>query len=157
MQFCLNKSIVDGVDEIAESALRASAEVRGVVGRLRRRLREVAADDGLSPSQVAVFNRLAKEGDSSASVLAVAEGVRPQSMAAILGALDAAGLIERRPDPEDGRRQLITLSAAGRERAAGDRQARAEWLARRLHEDFTEPERQTLIAAAALLERLVQR
>jgi len=145
------------VDEIAESALRASADVRGVVGRLRRRLREVAADDGLSPSQVAVFNRLAKEGGSSASVLAVAEGVRPQSMAAILGALDAAGLIERRPDPEDGRRQLITLSAAGRERAAGDRQARAEWLARRLHEDFTEPERQTLIAAAALLERLVQR
>ena len=145
------------MDEIAESALRASAEVRGVVGRLRRRLREVAADDGLSPSQVAVFSRLAKEGDSSASVLAVAEGVRPQSMAAILGALDAAGLIERRPDPEDGRRQLITLSAAGRERAVGDRQARAEWLARRLHEDFTEPERQTLIAAAALLERLVQR
>ena len=145
------------MDEIAESALRASAEVRGVVGRLRRRLREVAADDGLSPSQVAVFNRLAKEGDSSASVLAAAEGVRPQSMAAILGALDAAGLIERRPDPEDGRRQLITLSAAGRERAVGDRQARAEWLARRLHEDFTEPERQTLIAAAALLERLVQR
>jgi len=90
-------------------------------------------------------------------VLAVAEGVRPQSMAAILGALDAAGLIERRPDPEDGRRQLITLSAAGRERAVGDRQARAEWLARRLHEDFTEPERRTLIAAAALLERLVQR
>ena len=34
---------------------------------------------------------------------------------------------------------------------------RAEWLARRLHEDFTEPERQTLIAAAALLERLVVR
>ena len=104
------------VDEIAESALRASVEVCGV-----------------------------------------AEGVRPESMAAILGALDAAGLIERRPDPEDGRRQLITLSAAGRERATGDRQARAEWLARRLHEDFTEPERQTLIAAAALLERLVQR
>jgi DNA-binding MarR family transcriptional regulator len=106
---------------------------------------------------VAVFNRLAKEGDSSASVLAAAEGVRPQSMAAILAVLDAHGLIQRRPDPEDGRRQLITLSAVGRERAVGDRRARAEWLARRLHEDFTEQERQTLIAAAALLERLVGR
>lgn len=148
---------MEPVDEIADSALRASAEVRGVLGRLRRRLREVAADDGpgLSPSQVSVFNRLAKEGDSSASVLAAAEGVRPQSMAAILAALDTLGLIERRPDPEDGRRQLITLSAVGRERAMGDRQARAEWLARRLSEDFTERERQTLIAAATLLERLV--
>jgi DNA-binding MarR family transcriptional regulator len=147
------------VEEIAESALRASADVRGVFGRLRRRLREVASDGGgeLTPSQVAVFSLLAKEGASSASVLAAAEGVRPQSMAAILAALDAHGLIERRPDPEDGRRQLITLSAAGHERVLGDRQSRAEWLARRLHEDFTEQERQTLIAAAALLERLVGR
>src|SRR5689334_20886624 len=134
------------MDDIAESALRASADIRSVIGRLRRRLREVAdAGGGLSPSQTAVFNRLAKEGDSSASVLAAAEGVRPQSMATILGALDAEGLIERRPDPEDGRRQLIALSAAGRERAAGDRAARAEWLARRLNDDFTEFERRTLI------------
>ena len=78
-------------------------------------------------------------------------------MATILAALDGHGLIERRPDPEDGRRQLITLSAAGRERAAGDRAARVEWLARRLQQDFTERERQTLIEAAALLERLVER
>lgn len=144
--------------EIADSALSAAAAVREVVGRLRRRLREVASDSsGLSPSQVAVFHRLAKDGDSSTSMLAAAEGVRPQSMAATLAALDAHGLLERRPDPDDGRRHLITLSALGRERAAGDREARAEWLARRLDADFTERERQTLIEAAALLERLTRR
>ncbi|GAA4537387.1 MarR family winged helix-turn-helix transcriptional regulator [Pseudonocardia xishanensis] len=145
------------MDDIAPSALRASQEIRTVVGRLRRRLRKVDTGGGLSPSQTAVFTRLAKDGDSSASVLAAAEGIRPQSMATILAALEAQGLIERRPDPEDGRRQLITLSAAGRERAAGDREARREWMARQLHEDFTEAERQTLIEAAALLERLVER
>jgi DNA-binding MarR family transcriptional regulator len=145
------------MDEISASALRASADVRSAVSRLRRRLREVETDSGLTSSQTAVFTRLAKEGDSTASVLAAAEGVRPQSMAAILAALAERGLIERRPDPEDGRRALITLSAAGRERAAGDVAARREWLARRLQEDFTEQERQALIAAAALLERLVER
>ncbi|SDG88907.1 MarR family winged helix-turn-helix transcriptional regulator [Pseudonocardia oroxyli] len=145
------------MNDLAPSALRASQDVRTVFGRLRRRLREVDTGGGLTPSQTAVFVRLAKDGDSTASVLAAAEGVRPQSMATILAALDAQGLIERRPDPEDGRRQLITLSAEGRERAAGDRETRREWLARRLHEDFTEAERQTLIDAAALLERLVER
>lgn len=123
------------------------------------RLREVAADDGaeLTPSQTAVFHRLAKEGASSASALATAEGVRPQSMATILAALATQGFVERRPDPDDGRRQLVTLSGPGRDRAAGDRQARTGRLARRLHEDFTEQERRTVIAAAALLERLVER
>jgi hypothetical protein len=51
--------------------------------RLRRRLREVAAADDLTPTQTAVLLRLAKDGPASASQLAGAERVRPQSMAAV--------------------------------------------------------------------------
>ncbi|MEU6132338.1 MarR family transcriptional regulator [Saccharopolyspora sp. NPDC047091] len=139
-----------------DSAVRASREVRVVVGRLRRRLRELAVGDDLTPSQTSVLTRLGKEGDSSASVLAVAEGVRPQSMASTLAALDQHGLIERRPDPSDGRRQLITLSEAGRSRAEGDRQARREWLTAALQERCTEQERHVIIEAMALLERVAE-
>ena len=134
--------------------MRAGRDVRVVVSRLRRRLRELAVDADLTSSQLSVFTRLSKEGDSSASVLAVAEGVRPQSMAATLAALEQRGLIERRPDPADGRRQLITLSAEGLRRAEDDRQARREWLTRMLRERCTEDERQTIIEAMALLERV---
>ncbi|WP_371477989.1 MarR family winged helix-turn-helix transcriptional regulator [Kitasatospora sp. NBC_00315] len=139
---------------ISESAVRAASEVRVVFSRLRRRLRELAGAEGLTPSQVSVLSRLDKEGASSASGLAVAERVRPQSMAATLAALDQQGLIRRRPDPEDGRRQLVTLSEAGRERVEGDRQARTEWLAHALQERFTEAERRTVIEALGLLDRL---
>lgn len=147
---------MQGVDEITESAVRAARDLRVVFSRLRRRLREVAATEDLSPSQTSVLTLLYKEGSRTASALASVERVRPQSMAATLNALDQQGLIVRSPDPEDGRRQLITLTDKGRERAEGDSEARAEWLAGAMNEHYTEAERETLIEAMTLLDRLTQ-
>ncbi|SIQ74036.1 MarR family winged helix-turn-helix transcriptional regulator [Micromonospora avicenniae] len=140
--------------EISTEAVRAAHELRVVFGRLRRQLREVADRNGLTPSQVSVLSRLATSGPASASELAAAERVRPQSMAAILAPLTEQGLVDRTPDPTDGRRQLVSLTPAGQARVAGDRQAREEWLARALQERYTDAERHTLVEALALLDRL---
>jgi DNA-binding MarR family transcriptional regulator len=144
------------MSDVAESAVRSAQELRMLFSRLRRRLREVAATDELSPSQVAVLSRLSKDGPASASALAVAERVRPQSMAATLAALDQQGLIRRDPDPDDGRRQLVTLTGPGRERVEGNRSAGAEWLVQAMHERFTEAERRTVLEAVALLDRVTR-
>ncbi|MGW3100123.1 MarR family winged helix-turn-helix transcriptional regulator [Streptomyces sp. NPDC001102] len=141
---------------ITGSAARAARDLRVVLSRLRRRIREVAEDDELTPSQVSALTLVAKHGAATASALAAAEGVRPQSMATTLAALDRHGLIRRSPDPADGRRQLVTLTEDGHRRVEGDRQAREEWLARALQDRFTEDERQTLLEGLALLERLTQ-
>ncbi|MFF4955488.1 MarR family winged helix-turn-helix transcriptional regulator [Streptomyces sp. NPDC001222] len=141
---------------VSESAARAARDVRVLFSRLRRRLREVAGDDGLTPSQVSALTLVGKGGAATASALASAEGVRPQSMAATLAVLEQHGLIRRSPDPDDGRRQLVTLTDAGRERVEGDRQARQEWLARALEDRYTEDERRTVLEALSLLERLTQ-
>ncbi len=139
-----------------ESSVRAARDLVVGISRLRRRLREVADIDDLTPSQASVLQRLGKDGTSSASALALAEHVRPQSMATILTALDQHGLIARNPDPDDGRRQLITLTDAGRERDHGNRQAREDWLVRALDEHYTEDQRQTIITSMALLEGLAE-
>lgn len=144
------------MDGISESAAAAARDLRVVFSRLRRRLRELATDGDLTPSQTAVLNRLWKDGPSSASALASAERVRPQSMATIVAALRQRGLIERKPDPEDKRRQLISLTAAGRRRAESDRQVREEWLARAIHERYSERERRVILDALVLLERLTE-
>jgi DNA-binding MarR family transcriptional regulator len=141
------------VERTSESAVVAR-ELVVVFSRLRRRLREVATLDDLTPSQTSVLSRLSKDGDASMSDLAAAERVRPQSMAATLAALDQHGLINRRPDPEDGRRQLIGLSDLGRARVDGSRQAREEWLVQALDDDFTEDERRAVANAMHLLDRL---
>jgi len=142
--------------QITDSAVRGAHEVRVVVGRMRRRLRELADPQDLTPSQTSVLSRLDKQGPASASDLAVAEQVRPQSMAATVAALVERGLVERRPDPRDGRRQLLVLTAQAHDLIAGNRQAREEWLARMLQERCTEDERRTILDAMRLLDGLVQ-
>jgi len=142
------------VDGIGDSAVTAARELRVLFSRLRRRLRSLGVDDDLTPSQTAVLTRLWKEGASSASALAGAERVRPQSMATIVAALEQRGLIERTPDPEDGRRQVVSLTDEGRRRAESDRQVREEWLARAIQERYSERERRIILDALSLLERL---
>ncbi|MFI6830505.1 MULTISPECIES: MarR family winged helix-turn-helix transcriptional regulator [unclassified Kribbella] len=137
---------------ISPSAVQAASDVRVMFGRVKRRLKELAEHDDLTPSQSSVLSRLDKDGPASASELAAVERVRPQSMAAILAGLRESDLIERHPDPEDGRRQVVSLTTAGRHRLQGDRKVRQEWLARALQDGCTETERQTIIKALALLD-----
>ncbi len=76
-------------------------------------------------------------------------------MATILAALDRHQLIRRMPDPNDGRRQVVSLTAAGRRRTESDRKARTEWLTRAMQNRYSEQERQVIVDAMALLERLI--
>ena len=137
------------------TATTAATELIDLFRRLRRTMRAMPSD-GLTAAQSSVLLRLDKDGASSTTVLAIAEGVRSQSMTATLNGLDALGLIERRPDPEDGRRQIITLSRIGKARVGSDRQGRHEWLARAMDERLSRAELGTVTQALALLHELVE-
>lgn len=136
------------------AATAATRDLVELFRRLRHRLRQVSGG-GLTPSQASVLLRLSKDGASTTTVLATAEGVRSQSMTATLGALERHGLLERHPDPEDGRRQIITLSDAGRQRAEDDRASRHAWLTRSLDERLTAAQLRTVNEALALLAEVV--
>jgi DNA-binding MarR family transcriptional regulator len=138
------------------SAVRASQEVRGVIGRLRRRIRAATGTGDISLTQASVLARLRDGEGLTVSDLAAAEGMRHQSMTTTVAALADLELVQRRRDPADGRRQQIVLTAEGHRRADEGRQARGEWLAAELERKCTEAERQTVIAAMAVLERLVR-
>ena len=122
-----------------------AADLRGVMGQLMRRLRR----ENLFPlNQASVLGRLDRCGSQSVSDLAAAERVRPQSMAQTVGDLEADELVERKPDPDDRRRALVILTAAGKSRIEADRRAREGWLVKAFEEM---PE-----ADLAAIERIVE-
>jgi DNA-binding MarR family transcriptional regulator len=101
------------------------------MGQLIRRLRK----ENLFPlHQASVLGRLDRCGSQSVSDLAAAERVRPQSMAQTVGDLEGEGLVDRRPDPYDRRRALVTITPAGRARIEADRRAREGWLVKAFEE-----------------------
>lgn len=56
-----------------------------------------------------------RAGPKRISELAQSEGITQPSMTALVSGLEADGLVQRRPDPSDGRAVLVELSEAGRE------------------------------------------
>ena len=136
-----------------DPALVAS-ELRTVLGQLVRTLR---AQHRFPLMHGAVLGRLDREGAKGVSELAVAERVRPQSMAQTVSELQADGLLTRRPDPDDGRRALVELTNKGRAALYADRRARDGWLAQAIELDLSQSEQEVLAAAVELLRRLAER
>ena len=131
--------------------VKGASELRLVLGQLVRRLR---AEYSFPVAQASVLSRLDRDGAQTASELAAAERVKPQSMAQTLAELEAAGLIVRRPDPADGRRSQIELTEVGRERVLEGRGRREDWLAAAIAAELSAEEQRALLAAVPLLQRL---
>ena len=134
-----------------DTALTAS-ELRVVLGQLIRRLR---AEHRFPLLHGSVLGRLDREGPSSVSDLATAERVRPQSMAQTVGELESDGLVKRSPDPDDGRRAIVELTAAGRETLEADRSRRVGWLVSAI-EELPKEDQEVLARATSILGRLAE-
>ena len=143
--------------ELAEADLHVlAAELRVVLGRLRKRLRQEATLGDFSFSQLQVVLRLGREGPATISALAKAEGVRPQSMSETVAVLKAAGLLAASPDPADGRQTLLSLTPACEQSLRANRSAREDWLFHAIRQKLSAAEQTQLAAACGLLQRLLE-
>ncbi|MEV7405371.1 MarR family transcriptional regulator [Streptomyces sp. NPDC091267] len=137
-------------DRVA-SVLLASLSV------LVRRVRQVPIDGGLTMPERTALSLLDRSGPTTSSALAREVQITAQAMGATLSSLRARGLVERHPDPNDGRRVVLTVTDAGLQALKNKRNARAELIAQALTSGaFTQAELEQLAAAAPLLERLAQ-
>ena len=133
-----------------------AAEMRAVLRKLKLRYREHGGINDLTSSQVSVVLRLEKDGSATVSGLARVEGMRPQSMSAVVAPLQESGLVTGAPDPSDGRQTLMSLTPKCLKWLQEGRAARQDWLATTISQKLSVHEQEKLQAALELLKRLAE-
>jgi DNA-binding MarR family transcriptional regulator len=137
-------------------ALEVAGALRVSIGLLVRRVRQAKSDGDLTLPESSALARLDRGGPATSAALAKLEQISPQSMGTTLGGLERRGLVERRPDPGDGRRVVMSLTDLGQQMLRNRRDAGTEHMARALSSEFSGSELKQLMAGAQLIERLAQ-
>ncbi len=140
----------------SELTAALASELRAVASKLKRRLREHGGREDLTPSQASVIVRLEKDRFATIATLARAEGVRHQSMSAVIGSLLEAGLVQGAPDPNDGRQMLMALTPKCLKWLREGRAARHDWLTKTISQKLSVREQEKLRTALDLLTRIVE-
>jgi DNA-binding MarR family transcriptional regulator len=143
-------------EAVEQEAEQVAAALYLSVGLFKRRLRQAPAEGELSLPESSALRRLERGGPATVTALAKAEQISVQSMGATLHTLEARRLIDRHPDPADGRRSVMSVTEAGLAALNDKRNARIAQLARVLAAEFTSAERGQLMAALPLIERLAE-
>lgn len=91
----------------------AAAALRVTIARIYRALR-LSTASGITPSQVSVLFRVEQSEPVRMGVLAHLERITPATLSKVIDSLEALDLVEREPDPLDGRVTLIRVSTTGR-------------------------------------------
>jgi len=142
-----------------DELLQTAAAVRRGVTRLSRRLRlerPGPSERGEPLLRLSVLAHLSRRGPLTPGELAAAERVRPQSLTRTLASLEGEALITRQSHPADGRRSLMAVTEAGRLVLSRDLRQRDAWLALAMAGHLTPTERELLLLAGQLLERLAE-
>ena len=130
-----------------------AAIVRAVL-RLARRLRRSAPASEVTGGGLALLAALYRGGTTSAVTLARGEGLQPQSLSRLLARLERDGLVERRTDATDRRRQAIAITPHGLAAFGRAMRRRRRWLADIMAERLDPGDRATLLAAAKIMLRI---
>lgn len=135
----------------------SAARLRMAIVRTARRLRQEAAEGGaeLTPTAGSALATVERHGPLTPSELAAIERIKRPTATRILRGLLEAGLIDRAPDPADGRSSLVSVNADGRERLRRLRGRKNAYLARRMR-DLPAADVEALDRAATILEGILE-
>ncbi|MCW2514186.1 MAG: transcriptional regulator, MarR family [Mycobacterium sp.] len=137
-----------------EPTTASATELRESIMALTRQLRRHRSDNGLTLSQQQVLGEVIRAGVTTPAELAMRMHVRVQSLTDGINHLESSGLVARRTDAGDRRRQLIEATADGVALLEADRAERDEWLNTAMRETLTELEFNLLMLVAPVLRKL---
>jgi DNA-binding MarR family transcriptional regulator len=106
--------------------------LRPALLKLARELRRESHALGVTGGQVSLLIQIHKNRGIGVRDLAGLERISPASMSGYVDRLERAGLIQRTPNPNDRRRQGLSLTPEGERVLRSVKSRRTAWLATRL-------------------------
>ncbi|WNG88894.1 MarR family transcriptional regulator [Mycobacterium sp. ITM-2016-00317] len=141
----------------SERAFSAATELRESLMAVARQLRRHRPDNGLTLSQMQLLGEISRAGVTTPAELGIRMHVRVQSLTDSLNELESRGLVARRPDENDRRRQLVEITADGVTLLEADRAERDAWLHQTMRDSLSELEFDLLMLVAPVLRKLAER
>jgi DNA-binding MarR family transcriptional regulator len=139
--------------ERAADVLTIASQLRPVLLRLHRYLRNEAHELGVTSTQASLLGAIERAPEIGLVELAEREHMSAPTLVSHIDRLEAAGFVARsRTNPTDRRRVCLTVTEAGSQVVQTLRERRTAWLATRL--ETLSPE--ALAAVAAAIEPLQQ-
>ena len=138
----------------AKSTQSAATELRESMMAVTRQMRRHRPDHGLTLSQLELLGEVSRTGVTTPAELGTRLHVRVQSLTDSINELVSRGLIARRPDQTDRRRQLIEITPAGTALLDADRAERDAWLHATMRDNLSELEFDLLMLVAPVLRKL---
>lgn len=139
--------------EVHDTELAAASQIRRGATMLAARARVERAGE-LSLNQTAVLGLLLRGGAMTPGEIAERMRVRPQSLTRAFAVIEERGWVSRMSDVRDGRQSLLSITAKGHQALSAEMRPRDVWLAHVVAETLTEAERDLLVIAGRLMERL---
>jgi len=142
--------------ERATSTFSAATELRESVMAVARQMRRHRPDNGLTLSQMQLLGEISRAGVTTPAELSVRMQVKVQSLTDSLNELMTRGLIGRRPDDTDRRRQLVEITVDGVTLLEVDRAERDAWLRDTMGDTLSTLEFELLMLVAPILRKLAE-
>jgi DNA-binding MarR family transcriptional regulator len=128
--------------------------MRWTLAGLNRRLRLESRAPELSGAKQSILGQMYRDGPKTPKALALAEGVRPQTLTRVLAELEKSGLALRTQDESDRRQFKLEITSEGRQLVIRDARNGASWIAAAMEAHLTAVERELLRLSIQLMDKL---
>jgi DNA-binding MarR family transcriptional regulator len=117
---------------LTRQPLAVANRLRPALLKLARELRRESHALGVTGGQVSLLFQIQRHRGIGVRGLAALERMSPAAMSGYVDRLERAGLVQRTPDPNDRRRQGLTVTLEGEHVLRSVKSRRTAWLAARL-------------------------
>jgi len=133
-----------------------AVRLRVSLSALMRQLRQTAPPDAIGSARLSVLGTLYRRGPMTPTDLAAHERVKLQTLTRLLAELEADAWIVREPDPDDGRRTVLSLTRLGVRQLTADVQRREASLAAAIDAALTPAQQANLLKACEALDAVTE-